>query len=319
MSAASDNRPTSPERWMLREQYQLKRKQPPSDAQLDASAQLLAKRSALQPDTTSTDSALPIFEHREAIIAALKQHQVIVVSGETGSGKTTQLPRYALAAGLGRRGMIGHTQPRRLAARSVAARIADETGLPLGGGVGYAVRFDDQSAPDTLVRLMTDGILLNELQRDRLLLGYEVIIIDEAHERSLNIDFLLGVLALIAPKRPELKIIITSATIDHERFAAHFGDAPVIEVSGRGYPVSTHYIDVALNADDSRAIARTVCDALDDVVRRKLPSNAKDILVFLPGEREIRDAERALQRSGRTPEASWEILPLYGRLSDKQQ
>ncbi len=166
---------------------------------------------------------------------------MVVVAGETGSGKTTQLPKICLELGRGIRGAIGHTQPRRLAARTVAERIAEELDVPLGGAVGYSVRFTDQAGDDTLVRLMTDGILLAEIQRDRLLLRYDTIIIDEAHERSLNIDFLLGYLAQLLPQRPDLKVIITSATIDPQRFADHFGGAPVVEVSGRTYPVEVRY------------------------------------------------------------------------------
>ncbi|MEL6869055.1 MAG: ATP-dependent RNA helicase HrpA [Pseudomonadota bacterium] len=322
MSEAPDSSPIEPDAstgLMLREQYLLARGKTLASDRRQRSIARCHTRTALRPDVATHDDALPINAHRDEIIAALRKHQVLVVSGETGSGKTTQLPRFALAAGFGRRGMIGHTQPRRLAARSVASRIAEETALTLGKGVGYTVRFDDHSSPDTLVRLMTDGILLNELQQDRLLLDYEVLIIDEAHERSLNIDFLLGVLALLVRKRPELKVIVTSATIDHQRFSAHFDDAPVIEVSGRGYPVEIAYTEEALDGDDSRKLARAVCDAVSQIQRRKLPKQAQDILVFLPGEREIRDAERALLRSGLLPETGWEVLPLFGRLSDQQQ
>src|SRR5215813_2088815 len=175
---------------------------------------------------------LPITARRDDLLAAIRDHQVVVVAGETGSGKTTQLPKVCLELGRGVRGAIAHTQPRRLAARTVAERIADELGVPLGDAVGYAVRFSDRSSEDTLLRLMTDGLLLAEIQHDRLLRRYDTIIVDEAHERSLNIDFLLGYLKRILPRRKDLKLIITSATIDPERFARHFGDAPVIEVSG---------------------------------------------------------------------------------------
>ncbi|MEO0617103.1 MAG: DEAD/DEAH box helicase [Pseudomonadota bacterium] len=209
---------------MLRDAHALATGKRLNQNHLDNSRALRAAREALALTHEGGDADLPIAEHREAIMGALQSHRVIVVSGETGSGKTTQLPRYALAAGFGRRAMIGHTQPRRIAARAVASRIADLCGVTLGEGVGYAVRFDDRSAPNTLVRVVTDGILLNALQRDPLLLDYEVIIVDEAHERSLNIDFLLGYLKRLLDKRDDLRIIITSATIDHERFAAHFGD-----------------------------------------------------------------------------------------------
>ena len=180
---------------------------------------------------------LPVSEHRPAILEALRNNQVIVIAGETGSGKTTQLPKLCLELGLGTKGLIGHTQPRRLAARTVANRIAEELQTPLGGRVGYQVRFHDQVSDETQVKLMTDGILLAETQNDRYLEKYEAIIIDEAHERSLHIDFLLGYIKRILPKRPDLKLIITSATIDLQRFSEHFDNAPVIEVSGRTFPV----------------------------------------------------------------------------------
>ncbi|MFK8053682.1 MAG: ATP-dependent RNA helicase HrpA [Woeseiaceae bacterium] len=302
---------------MLREQF-LSQQRTLSAEQLAESSARLESRQAWQPDETP-DTSLPIEARRDEVIDALRSHQVVVVSGETGSGKTTQLPRYALAAGFGRRGMIGHTQPRRIAARSVASRIAEQTGSKLGEHVGYGVRFDDKSNPDTLVKLMTDGLLLSEFSRDKLLLAYEVIIIDEAHERSLNIDFLIGLLATILPRRPDLRVIITSATIDHERFAAHFGDAPVIEVSGRGYPVETRYDENGDSADDSRVLARRVCEAVKGLQSHRFPKNARDILVFLPGEREIRDCEKALVKSGRALGDHWEILPLFGRLSDDAQ
>ncbi len=184
---------------------------------------------------------LPILAHQQEIVTALGEHQVVVVSGETGSGKSTQIPKICLAAGYGIRGLIGHTQPRRIAARSIASRLAEELAVPLGEAVGFKVRFTDQTRDETYIKLMTDGILLAETQRDRFLEQYEVIIIDEAHERSLNIDFLLGYLYQLLPRRPELRVIITSATIDAERFSQHFatdrGPAPFIDVSGRGYPV----------------------------------------------------------------------------------
>src|SRR5215813_13434113 len=188
---------------------------------------------------------LPVSQRKDEIAAAIRDHQVIIVAGETGSGKTTQLPKICLALGRGVAGQIGHTQPRRIAARSVAERIPDELGTGLGAAVGYKVRFTDTSSENTLVKLMTDGILLTELHSDRDLLRYDTLIIDEAHERSLNIDFLLGYVKRLLPRRPDLKVIITSATIDPERFAAHFGDAPVIEVSGRTYPVEVRYRPLA--------------------------------------------------------------------------
>src|SRR5918996_2739397 len=188
---------------------------------------------------------LPVSAHRDELLAAIRDHQVVVVAGETGSGKTTQLPKICLELGRGVRGAIAHTQPRRLAARTVAERIAEEMGVALGEQVGYAVRFSDRSRPDTLVRVMTDGLLLAEIQRDRLLRRYDTIIVDEAHERSLNIDFLLGVVKRILPRRPDLKLVITSATIDPQRFARHFDGAPVVEVSGRTYPVEVRYQPLA--------------------------------------------------------------------------
>ncbi|QGG41347.1 ATP-dependent RNA helicase HrpA [Aeromicrobium yanjiei] len=252
----------------------------------------------------SYDPALPITDRHDDIAAAMRDHQVVVVAGETGSGKTTQLPKIAYE--LGRRA-IAHTQPRRIAARSVAKRIADECEVDLGAEVGYAVRFDDQTSEATAIRLVTDGLLLAELQRDRRLSRYDTVIIDEAHERSLSIDFLLGYLKQLLPRRPDLKVVITSATIDVERFAEMF-DAPVIEVSGRTYPVEIRYRPPAeTGADDELdAIAQAVSE---------LPTEG-DILVFLSGEREIRDATDHLngKKYPRT-----EILPLYGRLAAADQ
>src|SRR3546814_248189 len=187
------------------------------------------------------------------LLEAIRDNQVVVVAGETGSGKSTQLPKLCLELGLGVRGLIGHTQPRRLAARAVSERIAEELGSEIGQAVGYTVRFNDRVGPDTFIKVMTDGILLAEVRRDRMLRAYEVIIIDEAHERSLNIDFLLGYLRQLLPKRPDLTVIVTSATIDTARFAAHFADAPVVEVSGRSYPVEVRYRPVGEEPDDDRA------------------------------------------------------------------
>ena len=198
------------------------------------------RRRALVPVVSYPDE-LPVSQRRDDIAAAIRDHQVVIVAGETGSGKTTQLPKICLELGRGVHGMIGHTQPRRIAARSVAERVAEEIGTPLGETVGYQVRFTDHSSRDTLVKLMTDGILLAELQHDRMLSAYDTIIIDEAHERSLNVDFLLGYLKQLLPRRPDLKVVITSATIDPQRFSRHFDDAPVIEVSGRTYPVEVRY------------------------------------------------------------------------------
>jgi len=238
------------------------------------------------------------------------------VAGETGSGKTTQLPKICLELGRGVRGLIGHTQPRRLAARTVADRISSELGTPLGQAVGYQVRFTDRVGEDTLVKLMTDGILLAELERDRSLRRYDTIIIDEAHERSLNVDFLLGYLARLLPRRPDLKLIITSATIDPERFSRHFGDAPIIEVSGRTYPVEVRYRPLGDDADDDRDQTQGIVDAVDELCRE----GQGDILVFLSGEREIRDTADALRgRSFPRSPGGVEILPLYARLAAAEQ
>src|SRR5919202_4187768 len=188
---------------------------------------------------------LPVSARRDDLLAAIRDHQVVVVAGETGSGKTTQLPKICLELGRGVRGTIGHTQPRRIAARTVAERIAEELRVPLGEAVGFAIRFSDRSSEDTLVRVMTDGLLLAEIQRDPLLRRYDTIVVDEAHERSLNIDFLLGYVRRILPRRPDLAVIVTSATIDPERFSRHFGGAPIVEVSGRTYPVEVRYRPLA--------------------------------------------------------------------------
>jgi ATP-dependent helicase HrpA len=249
---------------------------------------------------------LPVSQRRDEIARAIKENQVVIIAGETGSGKTTQIPKICLELGRGIDGQIGHTQPRRLAARTVAERIAEELGSPLGEAVGYQVRFTDVSADDTLVKLMTDGILLTELARDRQLKRYDTLIIDEAHERSLNIDFILGCLRQILPERPDLKVIITSATIDPERFAAAFGGAPIIEVSGRTYPVEVRYRPIPEEADQGQAIS----DAIDELSGE----GPGDILVFLSGEREIRDTADLLAGRDRL-----EVLPLYSRLSAAEQ
>ncbi|HLT10197.1 MAG TPA: ATP-dependent RNA helicase HrpA [Micromonosporaceae bacterium] len=269
---------------------------------------------------------LPVSQRRDEIAAAIRDHQVVVIAGETGSGKTTQLPKICLELGRGRRGMIGHTQPRRIAARSVAERVAEELGVPLGEAVGYQVRFTGSVSPSTLIKIMTDGILLAETQRDRDLLGYDTIIIDEAHERSLNIDFLLGYLSQLLRRRPELKLIITSATIDPDRFAQHFSrvlgrDVPVVEVSGRTYPVEVRYRPLVEETgvdedDDEEAGARDVVQAICDAVDELCAEGPGDILVFLSGEREIRDAADALRRGNRR---DLEVLPLYARLSAAEQ
>ncbi|WP_063021078.1 ATP-dependent RNA helicase HrpA [Nocardia niwae] len=273
---------------------------------------------------------LPVTARREDIAAAIAEHQVVIVAGETGSGKTTQIPKICLELGRGVRGTIGHTQPRRLAARTVAERIAEELGTELGDVVGYTVRFTDHASEHTLIKLMTDGILLAEIQRDRLLRRYDTIIIDEAHERSLNIDFLLGYLKQLLPRRPDLKVIITSATIDPELFARHFADeqgtpAPIVEVSGRSYPVEIRYRPLALELpgsaededdEDARIVDRDPVDAIGDAVTELFAAGDGDVLVFLSGEREIRDTADAL-RDLKLPRT--EILPLYARLSAAEQ
>ncbi|MGC9543373.1 ATP-dependent RNA helicase HrpA [Streptomyces sp. UG1] len=258
---------------------------------------------------------LPVSQKRDEIAAAIRDHQVVIVAGETGSGKTTQIPKICLELGRGVRGMIGHTQPRRIAARTVAERVAEELDTPLGESVGWKVRFTDQVNPEgTFIKLMTDGILLAEIQTDRELRAYDTIIIDEAHERSLNIDFLLGYLAQLLPRRPDLKVVITSATIDPERFSRHFGDAPIIEVSGRTYPVEVRYRP--LLEEDSEDTDRDQITAITDAVEELMGEGKGDILVFLSGEREIRDTADALTKK---QFRFTEILPLYARLSHAEQ
>jgi ATP-dependent helicase HrpA len=267
---------------------------------------------AVDPESIEFPADLPVVARREDIAAAIEKNQVVIIAGETGSGKTTQLPKICLQMGRGSKGRIGHTQPRRLAARTVAARIAFELGQQPGATVGYQVRFTDQVTDDTQVKLMTDGILLAEIQRDRLLKQYDTLIIDEAHERSLNIDFLLGYLKQLLPRRPDLKLIITSATIDVESFSSHFENAPVIEVSGRSYPIETHYL--APGDDDVDATAGIVA-SVESILARDYGA-AGDMLVFLSGEREIRETAKAL-RDRSLPGV--DILPLYARLSQAEQ
>ncbi|WP_276208206.1 ATP-dependent RNA helicase HrpA [Halomonas sp. NO4] len=301
-----------------------------------ARSRALAERRASRPVTLAYPPELPVAERREDILAALADHQVVVVAGETGSGKTTQLPKLCLELGLGRRGLIGHTQPRRLAARSVATRLAEELQTPLGEQVGYQVRFTDQTGDDTLVKLMTDGILLAETRHDPDLTRYEAIIIDEAHERSLNIDFLLGYLKRLTARRPDLKVIITSATIDVARFAEHFAlpgksqqgeqaepvPAPVVEVSGRTYPVEVRYRPLVREADDEadRTLQEGILHAVEEIEQierdKRWFHGPRDILVFLPGEREIRETADTLRRADLK---GTEILPLYARLSNAEQ
>ncbi len=309
----------------------------------------LADRLANRPTITYPPD-LPVSARVVDLKAAIEKHQVIIVAGETGSGKSTQLPKICLDLGRGVKGLIGHTQPRRIAARALAERIAEETGTELGAAIGYTIRFGDHTGPNTLVKLMTDGILLAEIVRDRTLSAYDTIIIDEAHERSLNIDFLLGYLTELLPRRPDLKIIITSATIDPQRFSRHFNDAPIVEVSGRTFPVEVRYrphgadaesgdldelegeddIDdppgtrstakpapaaVRTPRDTERDQATAICDAVDEL---SLAGDG-DILVFLSGEREIRDTAEVLRGHLATRPGITEVLPLYGRLSAADQ
>ncbi len=260
------------------------------------------------------DLDLPVLAQAETIMAAVREHPVVVVCGETGSGKSTQLPKLMVALERGLSGMIGHTQPRRIAARSLASRIATECNTPLGQGVGYRVRFSDQTSAKTRIKLLTDGMLLAETQADPDLSAYDTLIIDEAHERSLNIDFLLGYLQRLLPRRPDLRVIITSATIDPKRFSEHFNDAPIIEVSGRTYPVEMRYRALAETRDDERerSLRQGVIEAVDELAGL----GRGDILVFLPGEREIRQCAEAL-RKHHPPHT--EVLALYGRLSNAEQ
>ena len=302
-------------------------------AEIDAAVARLERRRAGVPEIRYPE-ALPVSQRKDDILATIRDHQVVIVAGETGSGKTTQLPKICLELGRGVYGLIGHTQPRRLAARTVADRIAEELGTPLGTAVGYKIRFTDRAGDDTLVKLMTDGILLAEIQTDRLLRQYDTLIIDEAHERSLNIDFILGYVKQLLPKRPDLKVIITSATIDPERFARHFGDAhknaPIVEVSGRTYPVEVRYRplvddtaeDTAEDTDagedaEPRDQTRAILDAVDELAAE----GPGDILVFLSGEREIRDTADALRRhvQGSRALRDTEVLPLFARLSTAEQ
>ncbi|MEV6060712.1 ATP-dependent RNA helicase HrpA [Nocardia asteroides] len=319
----------------LRDEHRLRRKLdrtrpedlPALAAEIAAAETKVADRRAAVPTITYPEQ-LPVSARRDDIAAAIAAHQVVIVAGETGSGKTTQIPKICLELGRGLRGTIGHTQPRRLAARTVAERIAEELGTELGDVVGYTVRFTDQASDRTLVKLMTDGILLAEIQRDRLLRRYDTIIIDEAHERSLNIDFLLGYLKQLLPKRPDLKVIITSATIDPELFARHFAGAdgtpaPIVEVSGRSYPVELRYRPLSLELpgtgdadEDTRVVDRDPTDAIADAVTELFAEGDGDVLVFLSGEREIRDTADALRdlKLART-----EVVPLYARLSAAEQ
>ena len=300
----------------------------PSEQQIRAMAEAIessvarcTERFAKRPIATF-DEALPVVQRRSEIAEAIQRNQVLVLCGETGSGKTTQLPKICLELGRGIKGLIGHTQPRRVAARSVAARIAEELGVKTGGAVGFKMRFADATSPETYIKLMTDGILLAETQRDRLLEHYDTLIIDEAHERSLNIDFLLGYVKRLLPARPDLKLIITSATIDPERFAHHFSidgkPAQIIEVSGRTYPVEMRYRPLSRPSgdEDGPDLDLTEEEAIVAAAKEAIATGPGDILVFLPGEREIRDVADSLRHA---MPADTEILPLYARLSTDEQ
>ncbi|MCU4674664.1 ATP-dependent RNA helicase HrpA [Catenovulum sp. 2E275] len=282
-------------------------------SQVETSIQFKQQRAVNLPQPEYPD--LPVSAKREDIIAAIKNNQVVIVAGETGSGKTTQLPKMCLEAGCGLNGFIGHTQPRRLAARSVANRIAEELKTPMGEQVGYKVRFNDHTKAQTYIKLMTDGILLAEIQQDRFLNQYDTIIIDEAHERSLNIDFILGYLKQLLPKRPDLKVIITSATIDVERFSKHFNNAPVFEVSGRTYPVEIRYQPLT-NDNSDNDNEDDQMDAIAKAVKSLTKEGLGDILIFMNGEREIRDTADSLNALNLR---DTEVLPLYARLSNAEQ
>ena len=271
----------------------------------------------------SYPAELPVVARREEIAALIHAHQVVIVAGETGSGKTTQLPKICLELGRGEQGIIGHTQPRRLAARTVATRIAQELNEPLGQTVGCQVRFHDDSSENTKIKLMTDGILLAEIQRDRLLKKYDTLIIDEAHERSLNIDFLLGYIKRILPQRPDLNVIITSATIDVQRFSQHFCDAPTISVEGRTYPVDIVYMppdELPGKPDEAGALIE---QAFTFLMAQEQQGSVRggDVLVFLSGERDILEAAHYLrkQKNYHRDFQHCEIVPLYARLTLKEQ
>ncbi|WP_028469972.1 ATP-dependent RNA helicase HrpA [Neptunomonas japonica] len=289
------------------------------ESQIDASQKLVSQKQLLIGEINYP--TLPVADRKDEIKEAISQHQVVVIAGETGSGKTTQLPKICLELGYGTQGLIGHTQPRRLAARTVATRIAEELGTQVGAKVGYQVRFTDLVSDDSLIKLMTDGILLAETQHDPLLSKYQVIIIDEAHERSLNIDFLLGYIKRILPQRPDLKLVITSATIDLERFSEHFNYAPIIEVSGRTYPVETIYRPLLSDEEGSqdRTLLQGTYDAVNEIVeldKAAKRAGARDILIFLSGEREIRESAEMLRKAQLR---DTEVMPLYARLSVSEQ
>jgi ATP-dependent helicase HrpA len=302
------------DRWRLRRRIESRRDENALKqiaAEIERSRAKYDRRLAERPRPTFP-TELPVVQRREEISRLISENQVVVLCGETGSGKTTQLPKICLELGRGIGGMIGHTQPRRIAARAVALRISQELQTQSTRAIGYKVRFGDHVGPETYIKLMTDGILLAETQSDRLLDQYDTIIIDEAHERSLNIDFLLGHLHRLLPRRPDLKLIITSATIDPQRFSKHFNDAPIIEVSGRTFPVETRYRPAPEESDDDYDPVVAIVHAVDELWKEE----PGDVLIFLSGEREIRDTAEAL-RKHHPPGV--EILPLYARLSGEEQ
>ncbi|MDX1397427.1 MAG: helicase-related protein, partial [Oceanospirillum sp.] len=320
------------DRFRLQQSWRQSLKQKDSDKQQKLAQQILRsaekadRRAKLIPKVEYPEN-LPVSQKKADIAEAIQNNQVVVIAGETGSGKTTQIPKICLELGLGAKGLIGHTQPRRLAARTVADRVAEELKVPLGEQVGYQVRFTDQVTDNTLVKLMTDGILLAETQNDRFLNRYEVIIIDEAHERSLNIDFLLGYAKQLLLKRKDLKVIITSATIDTEKFAAHFNQAPIIEVSGRTYPVEIHYRNGANSADDKEG--NSYIDlAVKEVANLHRKNEFGDILIFMPTERDIIETVDLLNqeinqigaaKKKSSLKAGTLVLPLFGRLHAADQ
>ena len=296
---------------MRRDFFKLRRAHAkPDDPRVRESAALReAREEAIGRLDLGVPGELPIAEQADEIVKLLRSHQVVVVAGETGSGKTTQLPKLCLQAGLGRGASIGHTQPRRIAARTVAQRIASECGSAVGADVGFAVRFSDQTSERTIVKIMTDGLLLTEIRRDRFLDSYDAIIVDEAHERSLNVDFLLGYLKRLLAKRDDLRVIVTSATIDVDRFATFFDGAPVVEVGGRTFPVEVRYRETPEDEADA------LVEVLEEIAREPL-GPARDVLVFFSGEREIFEAARSLRRQFGD---RYEVLPLYARLSAAEQ
>ena len=304
----------------IRQWEQRRREGKPTDRLAGELAQAVARSAARAAERRAGlpqpefDPALPVNQRLDELRAAIERHQVVIVCGETGSGKTTQLPKLCLALGRGVRGLIGHTQPRRLAARSVASWIAQELKSTLGEVVGFKVRFTERSSDKSYIKLMTDGILLAETQTDRYLTAYDTLIIDEAHERSLNIDFLLGFLKQLLPRRPDLKVIITSATIDADRFSQHFDGAPVMEVSGRTFPVEVRYRPLDERDEDQHELdmEAAIVEAVEELARH----GPGDILVFLPGEREIRDTAEQLRKARLS---AYEILPLFARLSNEDQ